>query len=78
MRKKINDSKYLVQRPQYLVIIYIRNDKSAIGEGVDHISSLFVDFDSVKVPCFPGDFDTMRISREFAHPAELDVEFMND
>jgi len=78
MRKKINDSKYLVQSPQYPVIIDIRNNKSTVGECVDHVSSLFVDFDSVKVPCFPGDFDTMGVPREPPHPAELDVEFMDD
>jgi hypothetical protein len=60
------------------VIIDIRNDKSAVGECVDHVSSLFVNFDSVKVPRFFGDINSVGISRELSYPTEFDVEFMDD
>ena len=76
--EKNDDLKYLFQSPQYLVIIDIRNNKPTIGECVDHVSSLFVNFDSVKVPCFFGDPNTVGISGEPSHPAKISVELMDD
>ena len=52
--------------------------ESAIGECVDHVSSLFVNFDPVKVPRLFGDLNSRGISRELPHPAEFGVELTND
>jgi len=46
---------YLVQSPQDPVVINIRNDKSAIGECVNHISGLLVDLDSVNISLFSSE-----------------------
>jgi hypothetical protein len=60
------------------VVVDIRYDKSAVGERVDHVSSLFVNLDSVEVSHFPGDLNPVGISRELSHPSELDLDFMGD
>jgi len=70
--------KYLVQGPQYPVVMDIRNDKSTVCERVDDVSSFFVDFDSVKVSPFPGDHNSVGISREFSNPPEFNLEFTDD
>lgn len=60
------------------MIIDVRNNKTAVGERVDHESSLLVNFDSVKVSCFSGDPDLGGVPGEFPHPAEFDLEFADD
>jgi len=71
-------SKYLVQRPQYLMVMNVRNDKSTDGERVYHVSGLFVDLDPVKVPRFSGDSNPVWVSRELPYPPEFDLEFVDD
>ena len=56
----------------------VRNNKSAGGERVDYVSSLFVNLDSVEVTRFSGYLDSVEISREFPDPPELDLEFSDD
>jgi len=53
------------------VVINIRNDKSAIGECVNHVSGLFVDLDSVNISLFSGEPNLARVSREFPYPPEV-------
>lgn len=72
--EQIKDWKHLIQGPQYPVVVDIRDDESTIGERVDHVSSLFIDFDSVERTC-SGYLYPVGISGEFPDPPELDLEF---
>lgn len=56
----------------------IRNNESTTGECVDHISSLFVNLDSVEVTLFAGYRNLVEISGEFPDPSELDMELSDD
>ena len=56
----------------------VRNDEPTAGEGVDHVSSLFVNFDSVEVTRFSGHLNSVEVSGEFPDPPELDLEFSDD
>jgi len=60
------------------MVTNVRNDKSTVGECVDHVSSFFVNFDYVKVPRFSGDTDPVEIPRELPYPPEFDLEFVDD
>ena len=56
----------------------IRNNKSAVEECVDHVSSLFVNHNSVEVPIHFRYFDRVGITGEFPNPTELNLEFADD
>lgn len=54
----------------------VRNNKSTIGERVDNISGLFVNFDLEDGPRLSGKLNSVRISREFSDPPEFNLKFM--
>lgn len=60
------------------MVVKIRDNKSAAGKCVDHVSGLFVNLDSVKVAVFSGHLNTVESSREFPNPPQLDLEFSDD
>ena len=76
--RQIGDTKYLFQGPQNLVVMNVRDNKSTGDEGVDYISSLFVNLDSVEIIWFSGNINSTEVSREFPDPPELNLEFSDD
>ena len=60
------------------MVTNIRNNKSAVGERVDHISGLFVNLDFVEGPRSPREFNSRGVTREFTNPSKFNLEFMDD
>jgi hypothetical protein len=60
------------------VVVNTRYNEPAVGECVDRVSNLLIDFDSAEVSHFPGDPYPVGISEELSHPSEFDLDFMGD